>query len=154
MLKLHVTISNFLRTIARVISKLASFFKLLMGLWNNSGRVNKDATEENTERDEIDLGLVKLGMKFYLAEIAGDPISLCHPKIQCCGPQGQVITITRQFKNQLAMVGTVFIKCFRKWLIFPVYSDYLASRERPSRPVERTRICYSIDYTIEYIRLI
>ena len=79
-----------------------------MGLWNNSGRANKDATEENNERDEIDLRLAKLGMKFYLAEIAGDPISLCHPKIHCCDLQGQVITIARQFKNHLAMVGSSY----------------------------------------------
>ena len=67
---------HFLRTEARVSSELASFLKLLMGPWNNCVRANKDATEENTERDEIDLGLAKLGRKFYLADITGDPISL------------------------------------------------------------------------------
>ena len=44
---------HFLRTEARVISEIANLVKLLVGLWK-SVRVNKDATEEDTERDEID----------------------------------------------------------------------------------------------------
>ena len=65
LLSLEYESRHFLRTEARVSSELASFFKLLMELWNISGRANKNATEENIERDQINLEGIKLGMKFY-----------------------------------------------------------------------------------------